>query len=410
MNPRSSSNPLDIDAPHTSPRAATVSAPRETSAPRESSAGSAVSGSAASGSATSVSHFFADDTRRDEARDGDQALDENEMRGEIVKTPRNGALWLLLSLIAFYSVFALGAWSQKRSSQPPAIGPFESRAESAKAKVVVHVAGAVRHPGVYTLSSNARIYEALHLAGGALPQASTDALNLADWAQDGARIEVPFKAKTLRTPSATTTPVAASETPSEATTSATAAEATAAEASAAPEESSGESPSAATQNAAAQSAAAQGVTATPEPVSPPSSTRLPLATAAKAAQPRKAQKPRRPKTATKAQSKTVAGLPRALTPDGKWSDNASPQYLTKHPLDLNKITREQLEALPGVGPSLAQKILDYRARNSGFKSVEEMDSVSGIGAKKLASLKPLLYVVAAPSAANQSFASPATAP
>ena len=163
-----------------------------------------------------------------------------------------------------------------------------------------------------------------------------------------------------------------------------------AQATATPEESSTESQNDVTQSAASQSTAA---TPAPEPVSAQSSTRLPRADAAKTAQPRKTEKPRRPKAASKSQSKTVAGLPRALTPDGKLSDNASPQYLTKHPLDLNKITREQLEALPGVGPSLAQKILDYRAQNSGFKSVDELDSVSGIGEKKLAALKPLLYVV-----------------
>ena len=66
-----------------------------------------------------------------------------------------------------------------------------------------------------------------------------------------------------------------------------------------------------------------------------------------------------------------------------------------------------MEALPGVGPSLAQKILDYRAQNSGFKNVDELDNVSGIGAKKLAALKPLLYVVGATSVASQAAASSA---
>ncbi|HET7567563.1 MAG TPA: ComEA family DNA-binding protein [Gaiellaceae bacterium] len=60
------------------------------------------------------------------------------------------------------------------------------------------------------------------------------------------------------------------------------------------------------------------------------------------------------------------------------------------PLDLNTATLEQLDSLPGVGPSTAQKIVDYRQAHGPFHSVEELDGVSGIGPAKLAELKGLV--------------------
>ena len=59
-------------------------------------------------------------------------------------------------------------------------------------EIMVHVAGAVRSPGVYTLADGARIYEALEAAGGALSDADAHALNLAEPLYDGRRINVPF--------------------------------------------------------------------------------------------------------------------------------------------------------------------------------------------------------------------------
>ncbi|TWD82869.1 competence protein ComEA [Kribbella amoyensis] len=62
------------------------------------------------------------------------------------------------------------------------------------------------------------------------------------------------------------------------------------------------------------------------------------------------------------------------------------------PVDLNTATLAQLEELPGVGPVLAQRILDYRTQNGRFTSVEELQEVSGVGAKKYESLKPHVRV------------------
>ena len=56
-------------------------------------------------------------------------------------------------------------------------------------------------------------------------------------------------------------------------------------------------------------------------------------------------------------------------------------------LNLNTATVEQLEALPGVGPELAQRILDYRTQHGPFKNVEGLTNVKGIAEGKLAKLR-----------------------
>jgi competence protein ComEA len=60
------------------------------------------------------------------------------------------------------------------------------------------------------------------------------------------------------------------------------------------------------------------------------------------------------------------------------------------PLDLNTASAEQLDALPGVGPATAQKIIDYRVAHGPFRSVDELEGVPGIGPSKLAQLKGLV--------------------
>ena len=60
------------------------------------------------------------------------------------------------------------------------------------------------------------------------------------------------------------------------------------------------------------------------------------------------------------------------------------------PVHLSTATLEQLDALPGVGPVTAQKILDYRQQHGAFTSVEELDAVPGIGPARLEQLKGLV--------------------
>jgi competence protein ComEA len=61
-------------------------------------------------------------------------------------------------------------------------------------------------------------------------------------------------------------------------------------------------------------------------------------------------------------------------------------------VDLNSATLAQLDALPGVGPALAQRIVDYRTAHGGFRSVDELRKVQGIGEAKFAQLKDLVTV------------------
>ncbi|MFJ2646646.1 helix-hairpin-helix domain-containing protein [Streptomyces sp. NPDC087420] len=60
------------------------------------------------------------------------------------------------------------------------------------------------------------------------------------------------------------------------------------------------------------------------------------------------------------------------------------------PVGLNTATAEQLDTLPGVGPVLAQHILDYRTEHGGFRSVDELREVNGIGDRRFADLRALV--------------------
>ena len=134
--------------------------------------------------------------------------------------------------------------------------------------VVVHVAGAVRRPGVYRLRPGARVHDAVTRAGGATRAADTAQINLAAKVEDGRQVLVPRKA-------------------------------------------------------------------------PPGAS-------------------------------AIAGS----RPDG-----------VVVPVNLNTATLEQLDALDGIGPTLGQRILDYREAHGGFESVEELREVEGIGDKRFESLR-----------------------
>ena len=59
-------------------------------------------------------------------------------------------------------------------------------------------------------------------------------------------------------------------------------------------------------------------------------------------------------------------------------------------LDLNRATAQDLDALPGIGPALAQRIVDYRQAHGPFKQIDDLREVSGIGPENLQKLKPYL--------------------
>jgi comEA protein len=64
----------------------------------------------------------------------------------------------------------------------------------------------------------------------------------------------------------------------------------------------------------------------------------------------------------------------------------------KPALNLNTATQDQLEALPGIGPKVAERILEYRTKSGGFKRIEELMNVKGIGEKSFLKIKPLIAV------------------
>ena len=61
-------------------------------------------------------------------------------------------------------------------------------------------------------------------------------------------------------------------------------------------------------------------------------------------------------------------------------------------VNINTATLQELEALPGIGEARAQAILDARKQRGGFKSVDELVDVRGIGPKNLEKLRPYLHV------------------
>lgn len=68
------------------------------------------------------------------------------------------------------------------------------------------------------------------------------------------------------------------------------------------------------------------------------------------------------------------------------------EVLVEKSVDINQASLEELDRLPGIGPALGQRIIDYREQNSGFYDIEEIMEVSGIGEKTFAKLEPYITV------------------
>ncbi len=170
--------------------------------------------------------------------------------------------------------------------------PSPAATGSPQAQVVVDVAGKVRHPGVFTLSGESRVVDAVARAGGVLPGTDTSGLALARRLVDGEQILVDGR------------PGPAPPQPAGGT---------------------------------AGSAGGSGVTA--------------------------------------------GG-------GGRGSPGTAPGA----PVNLNTATAEALDALPGVGPVLAQRIVEWRAAHGGFTSPRQLGEVTGVGDQRLADLLPLVTV------------------
>lgn len=68
------------------------------------------------------------------------------------------------------------------------------------------------------------------------------------------------------------------------------------------------------------------------------------------------------------------------------------EVLVEKSVDINQASLEELDRLPGIGPALGQRIIDYREQNNGFYDIEEIMEVSGIGEKTFQKLEPYIYV------------------
>lgn len=163
----------------------------------------------------------------------------------------------------------------QRQNVVPEVVPSElTQTPKSVEKIVVHITGAVKKPGVYKLKKGSRVMEGVKMAGGETEEANLNAINLARVLSDGEMVRVPEKIE--------------------------------------------------------------------------SGMKVPLSS--------------------------------VLTEVGQGK------------VSLNLADKTQLESLPGIGPALAKRIIDYRNKNGFFKTKEELKKVSGIGEKKFNTLKDLISV------------------
>ena len=74
---------------------------------------------------------------------------------------------------------------------------------------------------------------------------------------------------------------------------------------------------------------------------------------------------------------------------------------TAAPVNLNTATMDQLATIPGIGVKTAERIIAYREKNGGFKKIEDLMNVSGVGEKSFLKMKPLITVAAVKATAQE---------
>ena len=190
------------------------------------------------------------------------------------------ATWVLTAAVIAFALWRMSGWGHgdaegspvrfDRSPAAPGAPPGEPGGTARKAVVFVHVAGAVRRPGVVRVPSGARAAAAVNRAGGATRRADLAGVNLAARVEDGQQVIVPVR---------------------------------------------------------------------------------------------------------------VGALGAGASPDGEPGSPGVPK------LSLGTATVDQLDELDGIGPTLAERIVEYRTENGGFRSIEELREVEGIGEKRFESLR-----------------------
>jgi competence protein ComEA len=204
-----------------------------------------------------------------------------------------GAVLVVLFLLRSLSASGGGA----AASSVPLDGPSAPRTADRRrsgARVWVHVAGAVKRPGLYRIDADARGGAAVDAAGGLTRRADLRSINLAATVRDGQQIIVPARGEVAAAPPA-------------------------------------------------QGAVGGGTGPAGSP---------------------------------------QAGSPQAGTPQAGTTGGAGGSRLS-----LGSATAEQLDTLDGIGPTLAQRIVQWRDAHGGFQSVEQLREIEGIGDKRFQSLR-----------------------
>jgi DNA uptake protein ComE-like DNA-binding protein len=267
------------------------------------------------------------------------------------------------------------------ASATPTPKPIATAAKpKAGGTIIVYVTGAVKRPGVYTLTDDARLYHAIRAAGGFKSNAVTDALNLADRAQDGDQLCVPSRQTTKATrPAPQTVALAPPRLP--AITPAPLIRKTLLPAPIVLP----------TANTPEETEPNVTVLATPTPSAPGRVLGVPTAVTTDA--------PTSPATepAQVTQSAPPSGRITLPAAQGKSTRTGATKTGTKfkNPGDgivhINSATAAELEQLPRCGPAMSAKILAYRAQIGGkFTDLRQLMDVKGCGEKTFAKWEPFL--------------------
>ncbi len=88
----------------------------------------------------------------------------------------------------------------------------------------------------------------------------------------------------------------------------------------------------------------------------------------------------------------LSTVPTPSSDNQKQPDPTADLTLPENRIDINSATAEQLQTLPGIGPTLAQRIIDYRNTNGSFSAVGDLLNVSGIGQGKLEAILDYITV------------------